>query len=148
MHPPQAPRDGLGDASWAKLAMRDQLLAARKRIPLPELGEHARALAAHLPAEGTPTLIHNDFKFDNLILTPELDRITGVLDWEMATLGDPRMDLGTSLSYWVEASDPGPSYVAQSRSRSGSTTGTMTLVPALRSASSSTEVPGSRPIET
>jgi aminoglycoside phosphotransferase (APT) family kinase protein len=43
-----------------------------------------------------------------LILSPGLDAITGVLDWEMSTLGDPRMDLGTSLSYWVEAGDPQP----------------------------------------
>jgi aminoglycoside phosphotransferase (APT) family kinase protein len=51
-------------------------------------------------------LIHNDFKFDNLLLTPELDRVTGVLDWEMTTIGDARMDLGTSLAYWVQADDP------------------------------------------
>lgn len=50
MHPPQAPRDGLGDASSAKVALRDQLVAARRRIPLPELGEHARAIADHLLA--------------------------------------------------------------------------------------------------
>jgi aminoglycoside phosphotransferase (APT) family kinase protein len=70
--------------------------------------EVAAWLAEHLPPEQTPALIHNDFKFDNLILSPGLDEITGVLDWEMSTLGDPRMDLGTSLSYWVEATDPQP----------------------------------------
>lgn len=63
-------------------------------------------LASHMPAEGAPALIHNDFKFDNVIFDPGLERITGVLDWEMATVGDPLMDLGTSLSYWVEAGDP------------------------------------------
>ena len=78
---------------------------------IPVVTEVAAWLAAHLPAEAAPTLIHNDFKFDNLILTPELDRITGVLDWEMATIGDPRMDLGTSLSYWVEAGDPAPMHL-------------------------------------
>ncbi len=54
----------------------------------------------------TPALVHNDYKFDNVILDPAAPtRITGVLDWEMATIGDPRMDLGASLGYWVEAAD-------------------------------------------
>ena len=63
-------------------------------------------LAEHKPTDGPPSLIHNDFKFDNVIFDPSLERITGVLDWEMATIGDPLMDLGTSLSYWVHADDP------------------------------------------
>ena len=53
-----------------------------------------------------PALIHNDYKFDNVILDPgDPTRIIGVLDWEMATVGDPLMDLGASLGYWVEAGD-------------------------------------------
>lgn len=63
-------------------------------------------LADHEPAEGAPSLIHNDFKFDNVIFDPQLETITGVLDWEMATIGDPLMDLGGALSYWVESTDP------------------------------------------
>jgi aminoglycoside phosphotransferase (APT) family kinase protein len=64
-------------------------------------------LAAHLPADGPGRLIHNDYKYDNLVLDPaDLTRIVGVLDWEMSTLGDPLMDLGTTLCYWVEAGDP------------------------------------------
>ena len=63
-------------------------------------------LAANLPTSGPPTLIHNDFKYDNLVLDPDdLTRVRGVLDWEMATIGDPLMDLGTALCYWVEAGD-------------------------------------------
>jgi aminoglycoside phosphotransferase (APT) family kinase protein len=51
-------------------------------------------------------LVHNDFKYDNLVLDgADLTRIIGVLDWEMATLGDPLLDVGTTLGYWVEASD-------------------------------------------
>ncbi|HEX4422204.1 MAG TPA: phosphotransferase family protein [Kofleriaceae bacterium] len=73
---------------------------------LPALTESATWLAAHLPAEVAPALIHNDFKFDNVIFDAELSHITGVLDWEMATVGDPLMDLGTALSYWAEATDP------------------------------------------
>lgn len=65
-------------------------------------------LNQHLPLEsGLTAFIHNDFKFDNLILdknNPE--KIIGVLDWEMATLGDPLLDLGCSLAYWVQADDP------------------------------------------
>jgi aminoglycoside phosphotransferase (APT) family kinase protein len=73
---------------------------------IPSVTEAAAWLGSHMPAEGPPALIHNDFKFDNVIFDPGLERITGVLDWEMATVGDPLMDLGTSLSYWVEAGDP------------------------------------------
>jgi aminoglycoside phosphotransferase (APT) family kinase protein len=73
---------------------------------IPAINEAAAWLQTHMPVEVAPSLIHNDFKFDNVIFDPGLDRITGVLDWEMATVGDPLMDLGTSLSYWVEAGDP------------------------------------------
>jgi aminoglycoside phosphotransferase (APT) family kinase protein len=64
-------------------------------------------LQAHLPAEsGRAALIHNDYKFDNVVLDPGNPlRIIGVLDWEMATLGDPLMDLGCSLAYWIQADD-------------------------------------------
>ena len=62
-------------------------------------------LAASMPADSPPSLIHNDFKFDNVIFDPGLTQITGVLDWEMATIGDPLMDLGTSLSYWMQHDD-------------------------------------------
>jgi aminoglycoside phosphotransferase (APT) family kinase protein len=75
---------------------------------LPAVLEVAAWLAEHQPADGPPALIHNDWKFDNLIFDESLSRVVGVLDWEMSTVGDPLMDLGTSLSYWVEAGDPPP----------------------------------------
>jgi aminoglycoside phosphotransferase (APT) family kinase protein len=60
----------------------------------------------NLPNEGKPTLIHNDYKYDNIVLNANnLSEIIAVLDWEMTTVGDPLMDLGTSLSYWAEAND-------------------------------------------
>jgi len=63
-------------------------------------------LQQHQPAQVATCLIHNDYRFDNLVLNPENPmEIIGVLDWEMATLGDPLMDLGNSLAYWVEADD-------------------------------------------
>jgi len=53
-----------------------------------------------------PAVIHNDFKFNNVILAPDNPlKIVGVLDWEMATIGDPLMDLGCSLGYWVQSDD-------------------------------------------
>ncbi len=58
------------------------------------------------PDTDRPCLIHNDFKFDNVVLDPEKPlKIIGVLDWEMTTVGDPLMDLGGTLAYWVEAGD-------------------------------------------
>jgi aminoglycoside phosphotransferase (APT) family kinase protein len=56
-------------------------------------------------------LIHNDWKFDNLIFDDGLTRVVGVLDWEMSTVGDPLMDVGTSVGYWVEAGDPQPMHM-------------------------------------
>lgn len=54
-----------------------------------------------------PAVIHNDYKFDNVVLNPDNPlEIIGVLDWEMATIGDPLMDLGSSLGYWVQTDDP------------------------------------------
>ena len=72
---------------------------------IPAMATAGTWLAAHKPADSPPSLIHNDFKFDNVIFDPGLTTITGVLDWEMSTIGDPLMDLGTSLSYWMQSDD-------------------------------------------
>ncbi len=65
-------------------------------------------LAEKMPPESArAAIIHNDFKLDNVILDPgDPLKIIGVLDWEMATVGDPLMDIGSSLAYWVEKGDP------------------------------------------
>jgi aminoglycoside phosphotransferase (APT) family kinase protein len=76
---------------------------------IPAIERVAAWLAGHTPpdTDARGTLIHNDYKYDNLVLAPDdLARIVGVLDWEMATIGDPLMDLGTSLGYWVDPDDP------------------------------------------
>jgi aminoglycoside phosphotransferase (APT) family kinase protein len=74
---------------------------------VPEMETIARWLAERMPPESGAAFIHNDFKYDNLVLDPEdLTRVNGVLDWEMSTVGDPLMDLGTALGYWVEQGDP------------------------------------------
>jgi aminoglycoside phosphotransferase (APT) family kinase protein len=77
---------------------------------VPQFEELGRWLFAHLPADSAPALIHNDFKYDNIVFDERLDeglaRVVSVLDWEMATVGDPLMDLGTTLGYWIEPDDP------------------------------------------
>ena len=58
------------------------------------------------PEDVRNCVIHNDFRFDNVVLDPDdLHHVRGILDWEMATLGDPLMDLGGALAYWIEAGD-------------------------------------------
>lgn len=74
---------------------------------IPDMEVTAVWLAEHMPPESGAALIHNDFKFDNCVLDPQdWTRITAVLDWEMATVGDPLMDLGAALGYWVQPDDP------------------------------------------
>lgn len=63
-------------------------------------------LAERVPEDVASRVVHGDFRLDNLVLDPaDPARIVGVLDWEMATVGDPLMDLGNALAYWVEAGD-------------------------------------------
>ncbi|QYJ17275.1 hypothetical protein Rxycam_03117 [Rubrobacter xylanophilus DSM 9941] len=74
---------------------------------VPEAAPLARWLSSRIPESPPPTIIHNDFKLNNMILDPEdLTRVRAVLDWEMATVGDPLFDLGVSLSYWAQHDDP------------------------------------------
>lgn len=74
---------------------------------VPAIDKLARWLAEHAPADSGRALIHNDYKYDNVMFAPEdLSRVVAVLDWEMATIGDPLMDFGTTLGYWVDADDP------------------------------------------
>jgi aminoglycoside phosphotransferase (APT) family kinase protein len=74
---------------------------------IPEIERVIAWLSANLPPESGAALIHNDYKYDNLVLDPnDLSQIIAVLDWEMATIGDPLMDLGTTLGYWIEPDDP------------------------------------------
>lgn len=78
-----------------------------KTNELPELEQSASWLLQNIPSSEYLAFIHNDFKYDNLVLDPQNPtQIKGVLDWEMATIGNPLMDLGTSLAYWAEENDP------------------------------------------
>jgi aminoglycoside phosphotransferase (APT) family kinase protein len=107
-------RLGLGDLGKPQGYARRQVEGwseryRRARTPdAPEGEDVMRWLADHVPPDTSrPAIIHNDFKFDNLVLDPEdPSRIIGVLDWEMSTIGDPALDLGCTLGYWVERDDP------------------------------------------
>jgi aminoglycoside phosphotransferase (APT) family kinase protein len=75
---------------------------AAKTHEQPDLESAIEWLNESIPGEFGASIVHNDFKFDNVMLDPEdLTKITAVLDWEMVTVGDPLMDLGTTLGYWM-----------------------------------------------
>jgi len=101
---------------------------AAKTEEVPAVEGAAGWLAANMPPESGAALIHNDYKYDNVVLDPaDVTRIVAVLDWEMATVGDPLMDLGTMLGYWVDPDDApdvkarpnGPTLLPGSLSRQG-----------------------------
>jgi len=79
-----------------------------KTPDVPDFEETMNWLEKNMPPESDKVgIIHNDFKFDNLVLDPQDPlKIVGILDWEMATIGDPLMDLAGTLGYWVQADDP------------------------------------------
>jgi aminoglycoside phosphotransferase (APT) family kinase protein len=67
-----------------------------------ELEKTIEWLNANIPNDETASLVHNDYKFDNILLNPnDLTEIVAVLDWEMTTIGSPLMDFGTTLGYWM-----------------------------------------------
>jgi len=74
---------------------------------LPEVDAISAWLIERMPSSHQTALIHNDYKYDNVVLDPaDATKIIGVLDWEMCTLGDPLADLGTALAYWTDPQDP------------------------------------------
>ncbi|MBI3359898.1 MAG: phosphotransferase family protein [Chloroflexi bacterium] len=104
---------GLGDLGNPQGYIERQISGWTKRYQnsrtddISEMDRIAEWMARHQPPESGAALIHNDYKYDNLVLEPsDLGRIVAVLDWEMATVGDPFMDLGTTLGYWTEPDDP------------------------------------------
>jgi aminoglycoside phosphotransferase (APT) family kinase protein len=105
---------GLGELGSPKGYVKRQVEGWTKRYynartdDVPSIERLADWLQQNLPADSEKAaLIHNDYKYDNIVLAPDdLGRVMAVLDWEMATIGDPLMDFGTSLGYWVDAQDP------------------------------------------
>lgn len=77
-----------------------------KTDDVPEVDQAFAWLDENQPPESGAALLHNDYKYDNLVLDPDrLGEVRAILDWELATVGDPLMDLGSTLGYWVEATD-------------------------------------------
>lgn len=106
---------GLGDLGRPEGYVERQVTGWMKRYgkaqtdSWPEFEETGAWLLDNQPESSGAALIHNDYKYDNVLLSPyDLTRLVGVLDWEMCTVGDPLMDLGTTLAYWVEPGDPKP----------------------------------------
>lgn len=100
----------LGDLGRPEGYCRRQVEGWTKRYFAAKTHEHSQLESAikwlneNIPIESGASLIHNDYKFDNVMLDPgDLTKITAVLDWEMVTVGDPLMDLGTTLGYWMSA---------------------------------------------
>lgn len=113
IHEIDVKKTGLGDLGRPEGYVQRQIQGWTKRYvnartdDVPDVERVAAWLAAHAPAEVGAALIHNDYKYDNLVLDPQdLTHILGVLDWEMSTIGDPLMDLGTTLGYWIDPDDP------------------------------------------
>ena len=103
------PRDaGLEDLgkpegyNWRQVEGWTKRYFAAKTHDWDALEKAIRWLNDNIPIESGASLIHNDYKFDNVMLAPDdLTKIIAVLDWEMVTIGDPLMDLGTTLGYWM-----------------------------------------------
>src|ERR1700675_284671 len=69
----------------------------------PEVQKISEWMQQHMPSTNAVSLIHNDYKYDNVVLDPsDITRIVGVLDWEMCTIGDSLTNLATALAYWVD----------------------------------------------
>jgi aminoglycoside phosphotransferase (APT) family kinase protein len=74
--------------------------------PLPGIHEATEWLTTHLPQQSTTTIVHGDYKLDNVMFAPHPTRLVAIFDWEMATLGDPLADLGWVLCFWGPTGDP------------------------------------------
>ena len=74
--------------------------------PLPGIPEVTEWLTKHLPEQSATTIVHGDYKLDNVMFAPHPAKLVAIFDWEMATLGDPLADLGWVISYWGPTGDP------------------------------------------
>jgi len=106
---------GLGDLGKPEGYLERQVRGWTERYygsrthEFPEVERIVSWMKERMPSASGATLVHNDYKYDNLVLDPnDITKIIGVLDWEMCTIGDPLSDLGTALAYWIDAGDPEP----------------------------------------
>jgi len=101
------------------LRRMQELLEAVRHREVPEVDEAGDWLRVHAPAQADVALTHGDYKLDNVMLGPQAPpRIAAVVDWEIATIGDPLVDLGWLLYFSPEAADPAFSGVAGDATRS------------------------------
>lgn len=112
LHAVDADAVGLGDFGRPQGFMERQVRRwgeqweRSKTFESPEVEELRRRLGAALPDSPAPTIVHGDYRLENMIFAERRpDTILALLDWEMATLGDPLADLGYALAYWVQAGD-------------------------------------------
>jgi aminoglycoside phosphotransferase (APT) family kinase protein len=110
---------GLGDfgrpAGYIERQLRrwtGQLEKSRQR-PLPDLDAVTAWLQAHVPVSGPSTIVHGDFRLDNVMYAEDEPRVVAIFDWEMATIGDPLADVGYLLSFWREPGDPEPAFTTE-----------------------------------
>jgi aminoglycoside phosphotransferase (APT) family kinase protein len=106
---------GLGDLGKPEGYLERQVRGWTERYygsrthEFPEVERIVSWMKEHMPSTSGAALVHNDYKYDNLVLDPsDITKIIGVLDWEMCTIGNPLTDLGTALAYWIDADDPEP----------------------------------------
>jgi aminoglycoside phosphotransferase (APT) family kinase protein len=82
-------------------------LTMQRTRPLAGIDEATAWLRAHVPASSETTVVHGDYKLDNVALSADGPvRLLAIFDWEMATLGDPLSDLGWLLAYWGDTGEP------------------------------------------
>ena len=109
VEPSGAGLDGLGKGSGYVARQVGGWSDRYRKARTDNVGDYERVMAwllAQQPGDVATCVIHNDFRLDNVVLAPHDPlRVVGVLDWEMATLGDPLMDLAGALAYWVQADD-------------------------------------------
>lgn len=103
---------GLGDLGKPEGYLQRQVKGWKERYygskthEMPAVEQVCAWMEQHMPRHSGASLIHNDYKFDNMVLDAnDITQVKGVLDWEMCTIGDPLADLGTAIGYWVEAGD-------------------------------------------
>lgn len=96
-------RDGFAARTLTGWSRR---LEGARTAPPPDAARLVARLAGVVPEDGRLSVIHNDFKLDNVVVDPETLAPRAVLDWDMSTLGAPFFDLGTMLTYWAEVRDP------------------------------------------
>ncbi|MFQ5458135.1 MAG: phosphotransferase family protein, partial [Myxococcota bacterium] len=113
LHAVDYEKAGLGDLGKPAGFVKRQVTGWARRWEraktreIPEIDHLAKALQDRIPPSPAPTIVHNDFKLDNVMIDPgDPSCIVAVLDWEMCTIGDPLIDVGLLLAYWPRPDDP------------------------------------------